>query len=143
LAAVTTRVARGAAAVLISGALLTACGDTKFENKPRAPIRVELTGVIRPDKVTVSPDKVGAGPVSILIANQTKADHTITLDGGSVRKQVGPIAPGDTATIASTLAPGDYEVRAGSTAAVPKEIGPAELTIGKPRGNSNDDLLLP
>jgi hypothetical protein len=143
LAAVTTRVARGVAALLLSGVLLTACGEDQFENKPRSPVRVELTGVIRADGVTISPTRVGAGPVAITVANQTDAQHTLTLEGDSLRKQVGPIGPDDTATIYSTLDPGDYEVRAGSEQAVPKELAPAKLKIGKPRGDSNDVLLLP
>lgn len=137
------RVARAAAVVLTFGVLLGACGEESFENKPRPPVAVVLSGVIHSDGVTISPATVGAGPVSITIANQTDADHTVTLEGGSVREQVGPIAPSDTATLNRDLTPGDYEVRAGSTKAVPKEIPPATLTIGQERPDSNDDLLLP
>lgn len=128
---------------------LAACGEEDFENKPRPAVAVELTGVIQEDKVTVSPDEVGAGPVSITIANETDAAHTITLEGtgtgegSQVRERVGPINPQDTATLQKTLATGRYEVRAGSEQAVPKEITSAELTIGEPRPNSNDELLLP
>ena len=46
-------------------------------------------------------------------------------------------------TIQKTLEPGSYEVKAGSEKAVPKEIRPAVLVIGKERENSNNDLLLP
>ena len=51
--------------------------------------------------------------------------------------------PGDTATIQKTLEPGSYQLKAGSTKAVVKEIRPAILRIGKERPNSNNDLLLP
>ena len=104
---------------------------------------VELTGVIQEDKVTVSPDKEGAGPILITVSNQTKEAHTLTLEGESVRERVGPINPLDTATIQKTLRPGAYEVRAGSSVAVAREIRPATLTIGKKRKDSNDELLLP
>jgi hypothetical protein len=130
-------------ALLACGVLLAACGEEDFENKPRPPVRVELNGVIRDDKVTVAPAKVGAGPVEIIVANLTDATHTLTLEGESVREQVGPIGPSNTARIKRTLAPGNYEVRAGSEAAVPKEIAPAELTIGKERPDSNNELLQP
>ena len=53
------------------------------------------------------------------------------------------MAPGDTATIQKTLAPGSYEVKAGSKKAVRREIRPAVLEIGKERRNSNNELLLP
>ena len=52
-------------------------------------------------------------------------------------------SPATRATIQKTLEPGSYEVRAGSEKAVPKEIRPAVLEIGKERQNSNNDLLLP
>ena len=123
--------------------LAAGCGDDDFENKPRPAVAIELTGVIQDDKVTVSPDEVGAGAVSITIANETDAAHTVTLEGERIRERIGPINPQDTATLQKTLATGKYEVRAGSEQAVPKEIAPAELTIGEPRRNSSDKLLLP
>jgi hypothetical protein len=125
-------------AVVVGG-----CGGHDFENKARPPVPVELTGVIQNNKVTVSPSKVGAGPIQITISNQTKDSHTVTLQGDRVKERVGPINPLDTATIQATLARGTYEVRAGSSVAVPKEIRPATLTIGAPRRDSSDRLLLP
>src|SRR5687768_15321090 len=95
-------------------ALLAGCGDEDFKNEARAPVRVALTGVIQDDKVTVSPAKIGAGPVEITISNQTDTERTITLEGESITEEQGPVQPGDTATIQKTLAPGNYEVRAGS-----------------------------
>ena len=141
-----TRRIRGAAAVLaagVIGVLAVGCGDKDFENKPRPPVPIELTGVIQEKKVTVSPNKVGAGPILITVSNQTKDAHTLTLEGRSVRERVGPINPLDTATIQKTLAPGSYEVRAGSSVAVAHEIRPASLVIGKQRKDSNDQLLQP
>jgi hypothetical protein len=100
-------------------------------------------GTLQDDEVTVSPKKVGAGPILITISNQTEDAHTVTLEGERVKERVGPLNPQDTATIQKTLRPGTYEVRAGSAVALPKEIAPAELIIGKPRPDSNDRLLLP
>jgi hypothetical protein len=127
------------AAVLVAG-----CGGAAYENKPRAPVRVELSGVIQQDKVTVSPARrLGAGPFEITISNQTDQPHTVTLVGESVKEDAGSVDPSDTLTIRRTLDPGTYEVRAGSTQAAPKEIEPAVLDIGAERKNSNSDLLLP
>ena len=137
-----TRV-RACIGLALAAALITGCGDDDFKNEARAPVRLALTGVIKDDKVTVSPAKVGAGPVEITISNQTDSVRTILLEGESIREQQGPVAPGDTATIQSTLEPGSYEVRAGSEKAVRKEIQPALLEIGKERKNSNNELLLP
>jgi hypothetical protein len=132
---------------LCAGVLaLAGCGEDDFENEPRPPVPKQLTGVITEDKVTVSPNELGAGPVVITVSNQTDASHTVTLessDGGTIREQVGPINPLDTATLQRTLEQGTYMVSAGSEAAVPKEIQPAELTIGKERKSGSDELLLP
>jgi hypothetical protein len=124
-------------------ALVVGCGEDDFKNEARAPVRVALTGVIQDDKVTVSPAKIGAGPVEITISNQTSRERTITLEGESITEQQGPVQPGDTATIQKTLEPGSYEVRAGSKKAVRREIQPALLEIGKQRKNSNNELLQP
>jgi hypothetical protein len=124
-------------------ALVAGCGEDDFKNEARAPVRVALTGVIQDDKVTVSPAKIGAGPVEITISNQTSRERTITLEGESITEQQGPVQPGDTATIQKTLEPGNYEVRAGSKKAVRREIQPALLEIGKQRKNSNNELLQP
>jgi len=143
-----TRIAKtlvGTTPVLICVVTLTAlagCGED-FENRPPAPAAVELTGVIQAKTVTVSPDAVGAGPVRITISNQTDSAHTVTLEGKSVRERVGPVNAQDTATLQKTLPPGKYEVRAGSEQAVAREIAPAELTVGPPRGESNGRTPLP
>jgi hypothetical protein len=137
-----TRV-RACIGLAVAAALIAGCGDDDFKNEARAPVRLALTGVIKDDKVTVSPSKIGAGPVQITISNQTDTVRTITLEGESITEQQGPVQPGDTATIQKTLEPGSYEVRAGSEKAVKKEIQPAVLEIGKARKNSNNDLLQP
>jgi hypothetical protein len=136
---------RGIAALLafVSVAALAGCGDEDFKNDPRAPLPIDLTGVIQSGRVTVSPNVVGAGPVLITIANQTDDPHTLTLSGGSVQQRTASVAPSDTTTIRRTLAPGTYEVSAGESAAVTREIRPARLRVGKERASSSSDLSLP
>ena len=138
---------RGRAASFLAGSLsliaLAGCGEDDFENRPRPPVAQELTGVIQDDKVTVSPNRFPAGPILITISNQTDEAHTVTLEGESVRERVGPINPLDTATIQSSVGTGSYEVRAGSSEAVPKEIAPATLDVGEMADDSSDQLLLP
>jgi hypothetical protein len=136
----TVRACTGLAIVAV---LVAGCGGEDFKNEPRAPIREALTGVIQADAVTVSPSMLGAGPVEITISNQTDAKHSITLEGKYIVERGGQVEPGGTATIQKTLQPGTYEVKAGSTRAVRREIRPAVLTIGKERKNSNNDVLLP
>jgi hypothetical protein len=131
-------------AVVLAAAIAAGCGEDDFENEPRPPVTMELTGVIQEDKLTISPSRnIGAGPFKILISNQTDAEHTITLEGGSIVEKVGPVAPLGTEQIQRTLPPGSYEVRAGSKRAVRQEIQPAVLDIGEERKSSNNELLLP
>ena len=111
-----TRRIRGGTAGLagVMCVLAVGCGDDDFKNEPRPPVPIELTGVIQEEKVTVSPDRVGAGPILITVSNQTQDVHTLTLEGEGVRERIPPINPLDTATIQKTLKPGSYEVKAGS-----------------------------
>jgi hypothetical protein len=135
--------ARSLGTLAVAALLVVGCGDDDFENRPRAPVPVELTGVINEEELTVSPSKVGAGQVTITISNQTDAAKTITLEGESITEQVGPVAPLSVGRITRTLDPGSYEVRAGSERAVRKEIAPATLDIGKARESSSGEVLLP
>ena len=141
-------------------------GDDKFENEPRPPIPTQLTGVISPKEVTVSPDVVPLPPeegqqqsarelptpIVLIVSNLTDDSHTITLSGKPRDTKLKPIEvrsaqinPGDTAQIQQTLPPGTYEVRAGSEEARdPGEmIAPDTLTVNPNRETSSDDLLLP
>jgi hypothetical protein len=123
---------------------LSGCGGgNDFANKPRPPVPLQLTGVITKAKVTISPSKVGAGPVVITVSNQTGQSRTLTLDGQGLQERVGPINPLDTAQLQKTLKPGRYTVTAGSEQATAKEIAPATLVIGKERASGSDKVLLP
>ena len=123
---------------------LTGCGSGKdFANNPRPAVPLQLTGVITKEKVTISPNKVGAGPVVITVSNQTHQAHTLTLAGQGIQEQVGPISPLDTAQLQKTLSPGRYHVTAGTATATAKAITPATLVIGKERASGSNRVLLP
>jgi hypothetical protein len=135
---------RTAAAVLVMALALAGCGGGKdFANKPRPPVTLELTGVITKQKVTISPRKVGAGPVVIKVSNQSGQTRMITLEGNGIQESVGPINALDVGTLQKTLKPGRYTVKAGSQAATAAEIRPATLVIGKERTSASDKVLLP
>jgi hypothetical protein len=130
--------------IAAAAAGLAGCGgDDDFENKPRPAVPVQLTGVITENEVTISPDSLGAGPVVLIVSNQTQQAHTITLEGEDVREKTPLVNPLDTATIQKTLKPGSYTVKAGSERATPREIVAATLSVGPPRPSSSDELLLP
>jgi hypothetical protein len=143
-----TRVGRTRTAALFAGLLgtlvIAGCGgDDDFKNEPRPPVPVQLSGVITETEVSVEPRSIGAGPIVLIVDNQTDQAHTVTLDGPSGTEEVGPIPPRVAGRIQHDLAQGSYEVRAGSDAATDKEIEPAKLAVGPKRPSSSNDVLLP
>jgi hypothetical protein len=143
-----TRVGRTRTAALLAAVLgvvvISGCGDDDdFENDPRPPVPVQLSGVITESEVSVEPRSIGAGPIVLIVSNQTEQSHSVTLDGPSGTEEVGPINPLDTGRIQHNLEQGSYEIRAGSDEAVDEEIDPAKLKVGPPRPSSSNDVLLP
>jgi hypothetical protein len=135
---------RPAVACLVMAVAAVGCGGGEdFANEPRPPVTLELTGVITREQVTISPRKVGAGPVTITVSNQSGQSRTLTLDGNGIQERVGPINPLDTAKLQKTLKPGRYKVTAGSEKATAQPIKPATLVIGKERASASDKVLLP
>ena len=137
------------AAALLSGAALAVasfagCGGSDFKNKLRPPVPIQLTSVITDKNITVSPSRFGAGPVTLVISNQTQQSHSITLEPAPLNKQagstqtVGPINPLDTANIQQNLTQGKWVVKVSSGS-----IKPATLIVGPKRKSSSSDLLLP
>ena len=134
-------------AALALGALVVAgCGSGKdYANRARPASPIVVTAAITPDRALVSPREFGAGPISLVIANETATSHRATLrtdDIGSsseaIRQETAPINPHDTATIKVTLQQGTYvlEVDGGSTR-------PARIEVGPPRESAQDKLLQP
>lgn len=143
-----SRVGRIRTAGLLAGVVgtlfLSGCGDDdEFKNEPRPPIPIQLSGVITDSEVSVDPSELGAGPIVLIVNNQTDQAHSITLEGPSGREEVGPISPQDTGRIQHDLQQGAYEVRAGSDEAADEEIEPAKLNVGPKRPSSSGDVLLP
>jgi hypothetical protein len=144
-------------------------GDDDFENDPRPPVPLQLTGVITDERVTVSPRTLAPGPIVLIVSNQTDEAHTVRLEGPDVDERIGPVNPGDTGTLQASFAEvsgsESYSVRAnpaGGGAVDPQDvIQAAAITIrAKPedvckqleeqkrsdpqcRGSSSDELLLP
>lgn len=144
-----TRAARALAiGAILATVALSACGEEDFQNEPRPPVPLTITGVITPQQVDVSPDEFGAGPIVLTISNQTRESHRVALegvadDGTEISEVTGPINPQDTATIQQSLPQGDYEVSANSDGSSPLEIEPGEISVGPPRPSASDELELP
>jgi hypothetical protein len=141
--AVTSR----AAAVGIAGATALAtlgCGSTEQRpNRPRPPVRIVITGSISTDRVSVSPRRFGAGPVSLVVANLTDTPQRITLEtadrtGPGIRRETAPIDPRDTAEVRADLRTGRYTVHVSGGG-----IRAATLRVAGRRPSAQNDLLQP
>lgn len=136
------RIATGAVCLAASG--LVACGDSEsYENAPRPPKTIVITAAVLPDKVAVSPKAFGAGPISLVIANQTDASQRITIVreiNGQPQpgEQTGPINPHDTATLKADVEEGEYEIRVEGDG-----IAPAKVSVGAERESAQNELLQP
>jgi hypothetical protein len=133
------RRAMPALALCVGALVIASCGgsDNRTANRPPVPINVSVQLGTR--KVTVSPAKFGAGPITILVANQSGASQTLTIDGPRVRQSVGPINPEDTATLKVTVGPGDYTLSTDESAG----LRPTQLHVGPERQSGQNTLLLP
>ena len=136
---------RRAAAAAIAGALaLAGCGTTtERRNEPRPPPRIVITGSISTDRVSVSPRRFGAGPISLVVANLTDTSQQVTLESSNrsrpgIRQQTAPINPRDTAELRADLTTGRYTVKVSGGG-----IAAATLRVGKPRPSAQNDLLQP
>ena len=145
-----------AAIVVGMAAALAGCGSGggHFANRPRPPSPVNLTVYISDHRVSLSPAKVGAGPIVFIVTNQSSRAESLTiLPAGDAAGQpvadTGPISPQATAQVKVNLSTGAYTVATtgsgGSQAAqaASPQIQPALLRIGGQRPSSSGQLLIP
>lgn len=124
---------------------LTSCGsESDYKNDPRPPTPISVSAAISDSKVTVSPAKFGAGPVTFLIANLTDDTQQVTVETRDLSDQAGikqsssVINPQGTATLKVDIKEGDYVVSVKENT-----IREARLTVGAERESSQDQLLQP
>ena len=131
----------GAAALLVG-----ACGSEEdYANDPRPATPIVVSASISPKSISVSPQRFGAGPITLIVTNQTDSAQEVTLEtdeiGGSatgIQQNSGPINPGDTASLKAELEEGTYRVGVDGAG-----IEPSALTVGRPRESAQDQLLQP
>jgi hypothetical protein len=134
-------------ALALAGALgIAACGaPAEDPNADRPAASINVTAAIIDGRIELSPRTVGAGPIRLLVTNQTDAPRTVTLEtdevGGSqpgIRRSTSAIVPRGVATLQADLREGAYRVSAdgGGIAAV-------AIKVGAPRPSAQGDLLQP
>jgi hypothetical protein len=137
-----------AAALGLAGtAGVAACGGSEpRKNVNRPPTPVTLTGAIHPRRVQISPARVGAGPITLVISNQTRRTQTVTMEtsnpagSNTVGHTVStpPIRPQATGRLNIDVRRGDYMVHVKD-----RTIAVAHVTVGRRRPSSQNELLLP
>jgi hypothetical protein len=134
-------------AVLGTSALVGAgCGDdTSYKNKLKPPEPINVSASVSDKRVSVSPNAFGAGPIVLIITNQTARKQDVTLESDTtsgkagIQQSTGPIIPeGGTAQLQVNVGKGTYRL---STA--DDGVEPATIAVGSSRGTSQNELLQP
>ena len=117
-------------------------GGTDYKNEPRPPAPIVVTASISKNQVSVSPRKFGAGPVTLIVTNQTGASQQLTLEintgAAGFKGRTGPINPRDTGQLKADLRRGIYSVHVDGGS-----IRAARLLVGRQRPSAQDDLQQP
>jgi len=141
--------AKSTLGTLLVGAIVlgVGCGDDDSDTSggERPPVPIIITAAISTDHVTVSPRRFGAGPITLIVSNQTGASQRVTLEsddapgeGPGVRQQTAPINPRDTAKLEADVDPGRYRV-----AVEGGGIDAATVSVGQRRASAQNEVLLP
>jgi hypothetical protein len=145
----TPRQAAVAACVLTAALGLAACGSSKhsYDNAARPAASIVVSAAIDNGQISVSPRKLGAGPITLVISNQSNASQQVTLEtadspGGSgpgaKALQTGPINPRETASVKADVKPGTYRLHVGADG-----VRAARIVVGRARPSAQNDLLQP
>lgn len=129
-------------------------GGAHFANKPRPAAPVNLTVYVNDARVSVSPNKVGAGQIIFIVTNQASRTESLTVHpSGNPNRALastGPINPEATAQVTVDLqGPRDYTIAAGkdgtneAARATATPIEPGRLHVGRPRRSASNALLQP
>ena len=141
------RTAAGFLTSALAAVAAAGCGSSggDYKNEPRLPATIVVTASISKDAVSVSPRRFGAGPISLIVTNQTSASQEVTLEsdgspgtGPGIRQKTAPINPRDTATLKANVDPGTYKVHVAGDG-----IRAATLRVGDERPSAQNDLLQP
>lgn len=127
-----------ASVTALAAGLTAGCGAEDHENEPRPASPIEVTAKVDDEKVDVSPDEFGAGPVVMTISNQSDDPIQIGVEGPTAGQSSG-IEPGSVGSFKFDFEEGDYEVSPGEES----RARPGVLTVGPERASSQNELLLP
>ena len=127
-------------------AVLPGCGEEEDHvNRERPASSINVTAAIIDGRVLVSPERFGAGPIRLIVTNETQSAQALTFqtdeiggDKPGITRKTAPINPSGTATLEVDVRRGDYAVSTDDG-----KIEPVTVKVGAPRPSAQDELLLP
>jgi hypothetical protein len=134
-------------ALALAGALgASACGaPATHPNEDRPPASINVTAAIVDGHIELSPRTVGAGPIRLLVTNQTDDPRTVTVQtnevGGSqpgLKSSTSAIVPSGTAMLEVDVREGDYRVSTDGG-----DIKAVAMKVGAERPSAQGELLQP
>jgi hypothetical protein len=137
------RARRASVCAFVLAGALAGCGqDEDHPNRERPAASINITAAIIDGRINVSPREFGAGPIRLIVTNQTDSEQSVTLATGGndpgITQESSPIIPSGTTTLEVDVPEGEYEITAADEA-----IRPAAVTVGAARPSAQDQLLLP
>jgi hypothetical protein len=121
---------------------LAGCGASGRVNRDRPPAPINVSAAIHDARVEVSPTRFGAGPIFLIVSNQSPRTQRLTLEtagrAAGIRRSTTAIAPQGTARLAVQLTRGAYRV-----GVYDRAVAPARLSVGARRPSAQNELLQP
>lgn len=117
---------------------LAGCGSDTVTTENRPPRSIEVSVRIGPKGVEVSPKYFGSGLANFTIANLTEFPTSLAIEG-PVAIRGTEIQPGGSENLQGDLEEGLYRALANTSSG----LQGFNFTVGPPRGDSNQELLLP
>ena len=139
-------VASACALAALAAAGCGSSGHGSYKNTAEPPVPVIVSASIDDQTVQISPRHLGAGPITLVITNQSSTSQQVTLETadtpgsgpGEKAVQTGPISPRETASIQAVVRRGTYDLHVRGN-----DVHAARLVVGKPRPSAQNDLLTP
>ena len=127
--------------------VLVGCGTKeRTANELRPPVPIQLNASLMPNKISLSPGRIGGGPVTLIVSNLTGSDQRVTFGANSpsgtsdlrIDRQSATIEPNNTALMKANLTDGTYSLSVEGDA-IPASV----LSVSGERPSAQNDLMLP
>ena len=138
--------------LVIMALVVSACGSAGGQSPTasRPPNPVNMTVYVNDSHVSVSPERVGAGPITFIVTNQASQAESLAISrGGSTLASTAPINPQGTTQVSVNFTPGKYTIATGDQGqndaqrSKQSSIRPALIHIGRERASSDNSVLQP